>query len=929
MKRRILSTAMLGIFGLVAFLQADEPQKQDPKAIFRFADADKNGKLSVDEFLKLMANAPKLKDNPELARQLFDRFDASKDSALQLGEFEKVVEFGAQQNGNAKPEGGFAKKMFFDKKSKLKGNEPEAVVKKPSEPAVKFVEKPATREQITFFESKIRPVLIEHCYKCHSADGEKIQGGLVVDSQEGLRKGGDTGAAVVPGDLNKSLLITAIRYKDDSNQMPPKGKLPESVIADFEAWVKMGAPDPRTGGPKIVKQEIDIEKGREFWAFQKPKSATIPQVQDAAWNKSELDRLIRSAQEKKGLAPIAVADANTLIRRVYFDLIGIPPTPTQVDAFVDQCRDGINEVALEKVIDELLKSAQFGERWGRHWLDVARFAETTGKSVNFNFPHAWRYRDYVIQAFNQDKPYHQFIQEQIAGDLMPAKDDADRAQKTIATGFLAIGPKSLNERNRLQFELDVVDEQIDTMSQAVLGITAACARCHDHKFDPIPMKDYYSLAGIFRSSETCYGTVRFVQANQPSPLIQLPAGSVPAANPEKLSTTEREKIESNIKDIQKRMAEAKDPLKNIFNFAQLSTQRSKLDSYEADGTPKLQAMGVRERFRTVDSPIYTRGESDKPGETVKRGMLQVVSKEQPKITKGSGRLELAKWLTSESNPLTARVYVNRVWLHLFGRGIVSTPDNFGSSGQAPSNQTLLDHLAVTFMKEGWSTKKLIKQIMLSHAYRLSTGFDTKNHNLDPDNELIWRMTPRRLDAEAIRDGMLFVSGDLNATAPVASPIGRAGEGPSARPQLGSTFRMDANDPHRAVYLPVVRDNLIEAMNLFDAADPSLVTGERNNTTVPAQALYLMNNPFVIKQSESAAKKLLAEATTDSERIRAAYRSFFSRSPTEKEMKRAEAFIQEYPQTLSARGFFGATPKVATWTAFCQALFASAEFLSRN
>jgi hypothetical protein len=792
--------------------------------------------------------------------------------------------------------------------------------RKPRSVAPGFNDQP-TQEQIAFFEKKIRPVLVEHCHKCHAADAEKIKGGLVLDTRDGLRKGGDTGPAIAPGDPNKSLLIKALRYKDESMQMPPKQKLPDAVVADFEQWVKMGVPDPRGGGAKLVKNEIDIEAGRQFWAFQPPKKAAPPAVKDAAWPKSDVDRFLLAGLEAKGLKPVADADRRTLIRRVYLDLIGLPPTPEQADDFANDPSPS----ALEKVVDRLLGSPHFGERWGRHWLDVARYAESTGKTVNFNYPHAWRYRDYVIAAFNADKPFDLFVKEQLAGDLLPAKDDKDRAENVIATGFLAVGTKALNERNRLQFDMDQVDEQIDTFSQAFLGVTAACARCHDHKFDPIPMRDYYALAGIFRSTETCYGTIRFIQANHPTPLIQLPPGSVQPASDAKLSEKERADIEKRIKDLQEQMGK-EEAIRRLFTFAQISLNRARLDSFEKDGTPKLQAMGVRDRFRSFDSPVFARGEVDKPGEVVPRGVLQVVGTSQPKVRRGSsGRLELANWVAAKDNPLTARVYVNRVWLHLFGRGIVPTPDNFGASGLPPSNQPLLDHLAVSFVEDGWSTKKLVKRLVLSRAYQLSAKFDDANHTADPDNALVWRMTPGRLDAETIRDSILAVSGRLDPTPARGSAVAAAGDGPSIAPRrLGMQLATAAvDDRHRSVYLPVVRDNLPEVLDLFDAADPSLVSGERANTTVPAQALFLLNNPFVLRQADAAADRLLAAGGTDSDKVRLAYRLFFARPATDREVVAAEAFLAKYP----AGGRFRS--KREPWAALCQAMFASAEFLMRN
>ncbi len=577
-----------------------------------------------------------------------------------------------------------------------------------------------------------------------------------------------------------------------------------------------------------------------------------------------------------------------------------------------------------------------------------------------NYPHAWRYRDYVIAAFNADKPYDQFIKEQLAGDLMFSSDPKVKAERMVATGFLAIGAKTLNERNGVQFELDVADEQIDVTTQAFLGITAACARCHDHKFDPIPTKDYYALAGIFRSTETCYGTIRFIQSNRPSPTLTLPKDcGLPASTTETLTAAEKARVEKQIEDLNKQIADATDPIRTILPRGQVSLLRSRLDAFDADGNPKLLATGVRDKpagkggfgggfagpkggfggfggtATIADSPVYTRGEPDKAtSERVPRGTLQVMSKTPLKIRSGtSGRLELAEWIASKDNALTARVMANRVWLHLFGAGLVPTVDNFGAAGQGPSHPELLDHLALTFVDQKWSVKKLIKTVVMTHAYQLDSKTNAKNYEVDPDNALVWRMAPRRLDAEAMRDSMLAVSGQLDDKPPVGSAVSRAGEGPfNGQPRLGGGIAQAINDPrnvNRSVYMPIVRDNLPEALALFDAPDPSLIAADRPTTTVPAQGLFLLNNPFVIRSAEAAADKLTKGTTTDTERVRAAYLSFYGRPPNEKELQGAEKFLKDYGAQLTKDRVPAVRRERETWAVFCQALFASAEFQYRK
>ncbi len=581
-------------------------------------------------------------------------------------------------------------------------------------PTAAGADRSPTADEIAFFEKKIRPVLATRCYSCHSAKSKKPKGGLLLDTKEALRAGGESGRAIVPGQPKKSLLIQALYHAEKGLRMPPSEKLPDPVIADFEQWVRMGAPDPRTGGVPLVRTEIDIEKGRQFWSFQPPRRHAPPQVRNASWPRSDSDRFLLAGMEARGVRPVADADHYALLRRVYFDLIGLPPSPEEVEAFAGNP----SPREFEAVVDRLLASPHFGERWGRHWLDVARYGETSGRQNNFNYPHAWRYRDYVIAAFNNDKPFDRFVREQVAGDLLPPHPPLSpdggaegrvrggprqQADQQIATGFLALGPKPHGERNAQQFQMDVVDEQIDALSQAFLGLSAACARCHDHKFDPIPQRDYYALAGILRSSETCYGTIRVIQCLYPSPLLEftresgLPAGLPP------LTAEERKDLERQVAEIRERRERQTKAGLSITGqeFNRLAISEGRLANYNADGTPKLLAMGVRERTTPVDSPLYNRGEIDKPGETVPRGLLQVLTRQPVAIPTGhSGRLELAEWLASPHNPLTARVFVNRVWLHLFGRGLVSTPDNFGATGLRPSNQELLDDLAVSFMEDG-------------------------------------------------------------------------------------------------------------------------------------------------------------------------------------------------------------------------------------
>lgn len=809
-------------------------------------------------------------------------------------------------------------------------------------------------EDAAFFEKKIRPVLVGECFACHAADkGQKVKGGLALDSRAGLRQGGDSGPAVVPGDPAKSLLIKAIGHDDPELAMPPKKKLAAAVVRDFQEWVRKGAPDPRPATRVVRAGEIDWEQGRRHWAFQAPRNVAPPAVKNAAWPRTDVDRFVLAALESAGLAPVSDADRRTLLRRLAFDLTGLPPSPAVVERFAAEKP----AVVLESLVDEMLASPRFGEKWARHWLDVARYAESTGKTVNFNYPHAWRYRDYVIAAFNGDKPYDQFIKEQLAGDLMPSDDPQARAERLVATGFLAIGPKTLNERSGLKFELDVADEQIDVTTQAFLGLTVACARCHDHKFDPVSQQDYYALAGIFRSTQTCYGTVAFINAQRISPLLPLPSDARPAVAIPVLTEAERKRIEGQIQSVRDSLKNMKDATQRFLVGSQISLLQAKLDAYETDGSPKQRAMGVRDkpvgpdsgsrrgRFggaggftfdgsRTIaDSAIYHRGEADQPGDArVPRGALQVLGADRLEISATqSGRLELAEWIASKKNPLTARVMVNRVWLHLFGRGLVPTAGDFGQAGRPPSHPELLDHLAQRFMDDGWSVKKLIKYLVLSRVYQLGSPSQPNAVDVDPDNSLLWRMSPRRLDAESLRDALLAVSDQLATTPPVGSAVARAGEGPVTRPRLGgdsvATAMNDPRNTHRSIYLPIIRDNLPEALALFDAADPTLITADRPRTTVPSQGLFLLNNALVLRAADEAADRLL-RLESDAERIRAAFVRCYSRPPNMKEHAVAEAFIAKYRDRVPQERSADPTQQRELWSAFCQALFASAEFQMR-
>ncbi|MCR9198963.1 MAG: PSD1 and planctomycete cytochrome C domain-containing protein [Planctomycetaceae bacterium] len=733
-------------------------------------------------------------------------------------------------------------------------------------------------EQLKYFETHIRPALVKYCYDCHSVDAGDSRAGLLVDTREGLMQGGDSGPAIVPGNHADSLLWEAITW--EGYEMPPSQQMPASVIDKFKTWIDMGAPDPRVRETLEFKTKItkdDIEQGRSHWAFQPPQ----PQAGQ------DIDSLVAAGLAESGLQPTRAADAFTLLRRLNFDIVGLPPTPSEIEVFADAFK--VNpDAAVSSKVDELLARPQFGERWGRHWLDVARYAESSG-SRNVSYPHAWRYRDYVIDAFNNDTHYDQFIKEQIAGDLLPAKTDEQWQNNLIATGFLAIGMKHHDEKNPRKFMSDMVDEQIDTTTQAVLGLTVACARCHDHKYDPIPTDDYYRLAGIFYSTKTYYGTTRIGQNHRPSDLLLLPVqdGGTPAARGGR--TQSMASIQQRIDELDRQMrGVAGKDRRNLRNSRNRLV--SQLQSLNPDGTAKAFGMGVQENGEMINASILLGGEVDKPAQEVQRGFVQVLGDLDFAVSsrRESGRLELAEALTSKDNPLTARVMMNRVWMHLLGSPLVETTSNFGLSGTAPTHPELLDHLAVRFMAKDWDVKAMIREIVMSKTYRRSSQYVVTNYEEDPDNKLLWRANPRQVDAEVLRDAMLALSGQLSAERPGGSVLAGMGGRP------GSVNLPD--NTYRSIYLPVVRDNLPESLDLFDFPDPNMSSTGRNESIVPTQALYLMNGEFVQAQASAMAAALQQQSSSREEQVRTAFLWAYSRPATSEELQASVAFFREFVPT---------------------------------
>lgn len=777
---------------------------------------------------------------------------------------------------------------------------------------------------VRFFESRIRPVLVQHCYECHSASGVS-EGGLQVDSKAALRKGGSRGPAIVPGDPKASLLLRALSHVDDDLKMPPnRGRLPAEVIADFEDWIAAGAPDPRVtpDSSNVIRRA----KAEEFWALQPPARTVPPDVS----NKNiatTIDRFVAHKLETSGLKFSPVADRDALLRRLHFDLTGLPPSLADLADWQQHLETRGLDAAIESRVDQLLSESTYGERWGRHWLDVARFAESSGKEANISYPYAWRYRDYVIDCFNADIPYDQFIIEQIAGDLLPYTDENERTRLLIATGFLAVGTRNLDAMDEEQFAADIVDEQIDSVSRVFMASSIACARCHDHKFDPYSMTDYYALAGIFRSTKTYFGTaVSPANRNGGDPLVLPRLPTTPVLH-RSISAAEVEKLKAERAGLQRERFEKgaaftlRDALRVLWRTGAIDGQLEKVDSA---GKALPLAMGVLEQNEMVEARLLTRGDIHRTGDTVARGFPSAIRlSDKAEIPEDqSGRLQLAKWLTNRYHPLTARVAVNRIWAHFFGRGIVHSVDDFGSTGRKPSHPELLDHLAIEFIQDGWSIKRLIRRIVTTRIYQQSTQFNETAFLADPKNALLWRMPERRLEAEAIRDAMLVASGELKQERPVASLVGRViGDRPISLVGLDKRLPTDLDGSlHRSVYLPIMRDRLPDVLEVFDFAEPGLVTGRRDTTNVPTQALYLMNSPFVSDRAAAFAKRIESASDSDADRVKLAFRICFARTATESEIARSLAFLQSGSEENHQQ---------TRLNQFCQALFSTLEFRMLN
>ena len=815
------------------------------------------------------------------------------------------------------------------------------------------------------FAEVVAPLLKEKCSRCHSHDAGKSESGLMLDSRKSMLAGGETGPAIIPGQPDKSLLIQAVRY--DELEMPPDGKLSAGEIKLLEDWVRDGAHAPAR---RFEGQKPTEALPEELWSFQPVRGVEVPAV-DNTWPRTDVDRFVLDRLNEEGLTVVDDAHPATLSRRIHFDLIGLPPTPQQQARFLSAYADD-PKVAIESTVDNLLALPQFGERWARHWLDTARYAESNGNNRNRVLRYAWRYRNWVIDAFNADKPYDEFLKEQLAGDLMPSDSREQEKRQRIATGFLAIGAKPYyptivpfdpDEPDRARF--DWAAEQIDATMKGMMGLTVGCARCHDHKFDPIPTTDYYALAGIFRSTDPRFGMfwdlfgvdegqaqrdflydfnllvlndevldqIKPLQAKY-KPLVieqnridlrsrhwpgQIERMQLKLRDNKQLSEKQIADIQEQIVSKQKQLEEDAERLKVVL---QLKHELKDEFTFAVD-----QAMGVEDGEQPADVHVRIAGEHAKRGKLVPRGFLSTVSFDgapESINSKQSGRFELAQWIAHPNNPLTARVAVNRIWYHLFGRGLVGSLDNFGIAGETPTNAKLLDHLAHRFVHDfDWSHKIFIRHLMTSRVYQLSsdeTRASTKHVDTDPAASLYWRMTPRRLEAEAIRDSMLAVSGKLNPERPVGSPVVEFEYYADIRHDDRTKAIEMLRGDRRTIYVPTLRGHRNKLYELFNYPDDEAVNSARTSGSVPTQALYLMNNEIVMDYADALVKRLDEEPQANrAERIDRLYQLCYGRDPSDAEREVDIAYLNRQTSASDER---------QAWAQLAHSFLISGEFLFR-
>jgi hypothetical protein len=778
-----------------------------------------------------------------------------------------------------------------------------------------------TAEHSEFFERKIRPLLVDNCYECHRAGAKKIGGGLLLDSRAGIIKGGDTGPAITPGDPEASLLIHAVRQTDAQLTMPPKSRLSPAEIADLEAWVRMGAPDPRTADTVAVvkaREAIDWNKAREWWSFRALEKPAIPAVKEKRWPANDLDRFILARLEKEGLEPTPDAEKRVLLRRASFDLIGLPPTPDEMNAFLADK----SSRAFARVVERLLASPHYGERWGRHWLDVVRYADTAGDNSDFPIPQMHRYRDWVIDAFSRDLPYDQFIREQLAGDLLPGGTTEETHQRIIATGYIA-SARRFGSRVEDYPQHLTIEDTIDNLGRAFLGLTVNCARCHDHKFDPIPSADYYALYGIFNSTRYPWPGIELEQKQRDLvPLVE--SGNLAEAEAaRKAHDEEKRRLEKTVQKLKDSLKETPAEEKKTVE-AKIKAAERAVKEFVNKGLPFDQAYAVSEAKKAADVAIQIKGDPAKPGEVVPRRFLTVLGgKALPSDEAGSGRRELAAWISDRKNPLTARVMANRIWLHHFGRGLVPTPNDFGRQGRRPTHPELLDWLAAKFIESGWSVKAMHRLIMQSRTYQLSSLRSDDAITHDANNDLLSAFPRRRLDAESIRDTLLVLGGNLDITPTGPHPFPPQTEWKFTQ---HNPFKAVYESKRRSVYLMTQRIQRHPYLAIFDGADPATSTPVRTTSTTPLQALFLLNDPFVHEQSQAFATRIMKSAKEDSARIQFAYQAALGRPPEKAELEQCRRFLVDARERLSSSGTPSSELVAESWRAMVRALLRLNEFV---
>ncbi len=765
---------------------------------------------------------------------------------------------------------------------------------------------PAADEE---FEIQVRPVLVQTCVPCHG--GKKTSGGLKLSTREDLIRGGDSGPAVVPGRPDESLLVRAIGHGDDSLQMPPDGKLPGPTIAAFSRWIAAGAPWPRSAVPARV---ADRSKPVRHWAFE-PVKPVQPPADPTGWSESPIDRFIAARRGLQGVQPVPDADRRTWIRRVTFDLVGLPPAPEEIDAFVSDSHAD----AFARVVDRLLASPHYGERWGRHWMDVARYADTAGDNADYPVPEVARYRDYVIAAFNRDMPFNQFVREQLAGDILAREGSRERADAAIvATGFLALARRYATGPYEL-WHL-TLEDAIETTGRAFLGLTLRCARCHDHKYDPFLQRDYYALYGIFESTNFPYGGSEELQTKGfPRQKFVATAGADEVAGRVRTRDEQMRWLERQIEELKR------DPQRNPERLASVRKQHERLRRLGLP--PDLPCAYAVSEGKPRDAALQRGGDPGRPGAIVPRGVPRLGYLEgpaPPAVAPGSsGRLALADWISRPDHPLTARVIANRIWQYHFGRGIVPTPSNFGVRGEAPSHPELLDWLAARLISRGWSIKDLHRQIVLSRTYRLSSAAHPRNEQVDPGNQLLWRFERRRLDAESIRDAMLLVSGELDLRRPTAQPFPPIEEWHWTQ---HNAFKVVYPSRQRSVFLMTQRLVKHPFLAIFDGPDTNTSTDVRARSTVPIQALFLMNNPFVQERSAALARRLLRENVGVPDRLALAWELAWGRPATAREAERAGRYLVDCTWAVLGSGTSANQAELEAWTSLARILLTANEFL---